>query len=125
MSTDGPADSRRDASTGDDGPIADVRDEYPSGWRVLTQHDSVGRMIDAIMDALPGSEFTKTELAQRAGVSRQSVHSHLDLLLALDVLEPVPETSPQRYRRARESPVLEGLHRLEGAVHDQLNPATE
>jgi DNA-binding transcriptional ArsR family regulator len=113
------------ASESDRVDVAELRDEYPTGWRILTQKDSVGLMIDAIMDSLPGSEFTKTELADRAGVSRQSVHSHLDLLLALGVLERVPETSPERYRADRDSDVLELLHRLEGAVNDRLNPATE
>jgi DNA-binding transcriptional ArsR family regulator len=105
--------------------VAELRDEYPTGWRILTQKDSVGLMLDAIMDSLPGSEFTKTELAERAGVSRQSVHTHLDMLLALGVLERVPETSPERYRADRESDVLELLHRLEGAVNERMNPAAE
>ena len=99
----------------------ELRDEYPSGWRVLVQNESVGYVLDALMDALPGTEFTKTELADNAGVSRQSLYTHLDLLLALDVLEPVEDSSPQRYRANEDSELLELLHRVNGAVNQQLS----
>ena len=98
----------------------ELRDEYPSGWRILVQNESVGYILDALMDALPAEEFTKTELANDAGVSRQSLYTHLDLLLALDVLEPVEDSSPQRYRANGDSELLELLHRVNGAVNQQL-----
>lgn len=100
--------------------LDELRDEYPSGWRVLTQNDSVSLVLDALMDALPGSEFTKTELANEAGVSRQSLHTHLDLLLGLGIVEPVEGSSPQRYRKNPDSEILELLHQLEGKVHERL-----
>ena len=99
----------------------ELRDEYPSGWRVLVGHESVGYVLDALLDALPGTEFTKSELAAEAGVSRQSLYTHLDLLLALGVLEPVPDTSPQRYRANQDSEVLGLLHELNGAVNRALS----
>ena len=105
----------------DRGTTADeLRDEYPSGWRVLTRHDSVAAMIDAVMDALPGEEFTKSELAERAGVSRQSVHTHYDLLLTVGILEPVDGSSPQRYRANADSELLRLLHEVDGAVNEKL-----
>jgi hypothetical protein len=114
MSSQKPRDKR------DTMEISDLRDEYPSGWRVLTQHDSVGYILDALMDSLPGTEYTKTELAEQAGVSRQSVHTHFDLLLALEILEPVEDTSPQRFRANAESEILTLLHQVDGAVNKQL-----
>jgi len=101
--------------------ISELRDEYPSGIRVLTQNESVGYILDALMDSLPGAEYTKTELAEQAGVSRQSVYTHLDLLLALDILEPVEETSPQRFRANQDSEVLTLLHQIDGAVNKRLD----
>ena len=98
----------------------ELRDEYPSGWRILVQNESVGYILDALMDALPGTEYTKTELADDAGVSRQSLYTHLDLLLALDVLEPVEDSSPQRYRVNADSELLELLHEVNGVVNQQL-----
>jgi DNA-binding transcriptional ArsR family regulator len=98
----------------------ELRDEYPSGWRILVQNESVGYILDALMDALPGTEFTKSELASEAGVSRQSVYTHLDLLLALEVLEPVERSSPQRYRVNAESELLDLLHQVNGMVNQQL-----
>lgn len=102
-------------------PMAELRDEYPSGWLLLVRHDSVGYLLDALMDALPGTEFTKTELAAEAGVSRQSLYTHLDLLLALGVLEPVEGSSPRRYRANAESDLLVLLHEVNGSVNQQLS----
>jgi DNA-binding transcriptional ArsR family regulator len=99
----------------------ELRDEYPSGWRILVQNESVGYILDALMDALPGAEFTKSELATEAGVSRQSLYTHLDLLLALNVLEPVEESSPQRYRVTAESELLDLLHQVNGTVNQRLS----
>jgi DNA-binding transcriptional ArsR family regulator len=108
-------------SVASDTPIDVLRDEYPSGWRVLVQNESVGYLLDALMDTLPSSEFTKSELADLAGVSRQSLYTHLDLLLALDLIIPVAETSPQRYRVNTESDILELLHQVDGAVNERLS----
>ena len=101
--------------------IAELRDEYPSGFRILVQNESIGYLLDALMDALPSTEFTKSELAADAGVSRQSLYTHLDLLLALDVLAPVEDTSPRRYRVNPESELLELLHRVNGTVNGKLS----
>lgn len=99
----------------------ELRDEYPSGWRILIQNESVRYILDALMDALPGTEFTKSELANEAGVSRQSLYTHLDLLLALGVLEHVGNSSPQRYRVAAESELLDLLHQVNGTVDQRLS----
>jgi DNA-binding transcriptional ArsR family regulator len=99
----------------------ELRDEYPSGWRILIQNESVGYILDALMDALPGAEFTKSELATEAGVSRQSLYTHLDLLLALGVLEPVEDSSPQRYRVNTDSDLLDLLHQVNGTVNQRLS----
>jgi DNA-binding transcriptional ArsR family regulator len=119
MATDSSAASG-DGSTSNERSVAGIRDAYPSGWRVLTRHQAVAYLVDAVMDAVSRSEFTKTELADRAGVSRQSVHTHVDLLLELDVLDPVADSSPQRYRPNADSDLLTLLHQVEGAVNEQL-----
>lgn len=105
----------------DDLSMNELRDEYPSGWRILVQNESVGYILDALMDALPRTEYTKSELATEAGVSRQSLYTHLDLLLALDVLEPVEDSSPQRYRVNSDSELLSLLHQVNGTVNQQLS----
>ena len=105
----------------DDISKAELRDEYASGWRILVQNESVGYILDALMDSLPGVEYTKSELATEAGVSRQSLYTHLDLLLALNVLEPVENSSPQRYRVNADSELLSLLHQVNGTVNQQLS----
>lgn len=74
-------------------------------------------MIDALFDLQPHREFNQTELAELAGVSRQSVGQHLELLLEIGVIEPVANTSPQRYRFEEKSSVSEAIIRLDGAMN--------
>ena len=108
------------AETGDR-EIAELRDEYPSGWRVLSRHDSVSYMIDALMDA-PDHHFSKSKLAENAGVSRQSVHTHLPLLLQLDVVEVVEDSSPEKYTLDSGQDLVRNLHRLNGLINEKLDP---
>lgn len=93
------------------------REEHPSGWLVLTRNESVPYMIDALLDLPPHREFNQTELADRAGVSRQSVGRHLDVLLDTRIIEPVANTNPQRYRFNADSSVSEALIQLDGTMN--------
>lgn len=93
------------------------RAEYPSGWLALTKNESVPYIVDALLDLPPHREVNQTELAELAGVSRQSVSRHLDLLLTAEVIEPVEGTSPQRYRFDPESEVSRAIFRLDGAMN--------
>jgi DNA-binding transcriptional ArsR family regulator len=96
---------------------ATLREQYPSGWLALTRHHSVPLIVDALLDRPPHREFNQSELAEAAGVSRQSVSRHLDLLLDVDVIEPVENTTPQRFRFDPESDVSRAILRLEGAMN--------
>lgn len=103
----------------EDSSVPDTKEArlaHPSGWLQLTHHEGRSLIIDALLDLPPRREFNKTELADHAGVSRQTVWNHLDALLDLNVVEPVPETSPQRYRLA-ESEVVRELFELNSALN--------
>ena len=102
---------------------ATIRDEYPSGIRVLMQNESVGYMIDALMD-MPGTQFSKSLLAEKAGVSRQSVHAHITLLVNLGIVKEVDESDPVEYT-LNDDEIVRLLYRLEGVVHRRLNPKVE
>lgn len=96
---------------------AQTREEYPSGWLVLAKNESAAKIVDALLDLPPHREFNQSELADMAGVSRQSVSRHLDLLLGIGVIEEVSNTSPQRYRFNPESEVSKAIIRLDGAMN--------
>ena len=96
--------------------IKTARLEHPSGFLHLTQHESVPIIIDAILTLPPEREFNKTELADHTGVTRQTVGTHIDRLLDLDVVETVPNTSPRRYRVA-DSDVVDELFALNSALN--------
>jgi len=94
----------------------EARLENPSGVLHLFQHESVPILIDAILTLPPGREFNKTEFAEHAGVTRQTVSNYIDLLLETDVVEEVPNTSPRRYRVAK-SDVVQELFELNSALN--------
>jgi len=94
----------------------EARLENPTGVLHLFQHESVPILIDALLTLPPGREFNKTELADHAGVTRQTVSNYISLLLETDVVEEVPNTSPRRYRVAR-SDVVQELFELNSALN--------
>lgn len=93
-----------------------VRLDNPSGFLYLTRHESVPIIVDALLDLPSNREFNKTELAEFAGVTRQTVGTYVDLLLELDLIEEVPGTAPQRYR-LDEGDVVEALFEFNGALN--------
>jgi len=100
----------------DRGEKKELRKEHPSGWFYLTQHDAIPILVDALIDLPPTREFNKTELAEHAGVTRQTVGNYTDLLLEVELIEEVTDTSPRRYRVADSSTVRE-LFELNSALN--------
>lgn len=100
---------------------------YPSGWLYLCQHESVHLMIDALVQVDPRKEFNQTELAEFAGVSRQSVRRHIDKLVECGV---VTETAGgRRYHYNLDSPVGQLIAELNTELTaigaDRTDPPTE
>ena len=85
---------------GDRGEKKELRREYPSGWLYLTQHDAIPILVEALLDLPPNREFNKTELAEHAGVTRQTVGNYTDLLLEVELVSAsVPDRRQQRRPR--------------------------
>lgn len=99
-----------------DRDVKQARLDNPSGLLHLTQHESVPILLDAILDLPPGREFNKSEFADHAGVTRQTVGTYIDLLIEVEIVEEVPNTTPQRYRVAV-SDVVEALFELNSALN--------
>lgn len=93
-----------------------ARHEHPSGVLALTRPESVPIMLDALLDLPPGREFNKTEFAEHAGLTRQTVGTYVDHLERFDLIEPVPDTSPQRFRLA-DSDAVDALFAFNGALN--------
>jgi len=101
----------------DRGEKKQLRMDHPSGWLYLTQHDAIPILVDALLDLPPNREFNKTELAEHAGVTRQTVGNYTELLLEVELIEEVPDTSPRRYRVA-DSNVVRELFELNSALNN-------
>jgi len=78
-------------------------------------------MLDVLMD-MPGTQFNKSMLAEKAGVSRQSVHTHISLLMTLGIVREIDTSDTIEYTLNEEAEIVRLLYRLEGVINDQLNP---
>ena len=94
----------------------ELRKEHPSGWLYLTQHDAIPILDDELLDLPPNREFNKTELAEHAGVTRQTVGNYTELMCEVELIKEVPNTSPRRYRVA-DSDVVRELFELNSALN--------
>lgn len=94
----------------------EARLENPTGVLHLFGHESVPILLDALLTLPPGREFNKTEFAEHAGVTRQTVSNYIDLLVETEVVEEVPGTSPRRYQVAN-SEVVQELFELNSALN--------
>lgn len=116
----GGADGDRTLDESTDVEKRELRRTHPSGWHYLMQHDVIPIIVDALLDFPPGREFNETELAEHAGVTRQSVENYTDLLLEVELIEEVPNTSPCRYRIA-DSNVVRELFELNSALNNVVD----
>lgn len=89
----------------------ELRYEHPTGWLYLMKNSSEGLhlIIDTLLSA-SNREFTKSELAEAAGVSRHTVRAHLDTLLEHGIVETVADG--KRYRFNLDSPVTQEICEL-------------
>lgn len=96
--------------------VKELRYEHPTGWLYLMKDSSEG--LHLIIDALlttANREFTQSELADAAGVTRHTVRAHLDTLLELGIVETVADG--KRYRFNPDSPVTQEICELNSAVN--------
>lgn len=105
-----------ESTPGEEVNTKEARLRHPSGLLYLMGNEGVPILLDALLDLPPGREFNKTEFAEHAGVTRQTVANYIGLLQGVEIVEPVPNTSPQRYRLA-ESAVVEELFELNSAIN--------
>lgn len=108
--------STPDHAESDPTDTKELRYEHPSGWLYLMRHSSEGLhlIIDTLLSAAD-REFTQSELAESAGVSRHTVRAHLDTLTEHGIVRTV--ANGKRYRFNLESPVTQEICALNSAVN--------
>lgn len=105
-----------ESTPGEEVDTKEARLRHPSGLLYLMGNEGVPILLDALLDLPPGREFNKTEFAEHVGVTRQTVANYVGLLQEVEIVEPVPNTSPLRYRLA-EGAVVEELFELNSAIN--------
>lgn len=93
--------------------IKRMRQEHPSGWMQLAKTPARALLIDALIESPPKYEFTPPQIAERAGITAQSVRNHIEALEALGIVE---EVSNGNYVLKEKSRVMMELDRLVSAV---------
>jgi DNA-binding transcriptional ArsR family regulator len=94
----------------------ELRKQYSTGFIQLATPSSVPLLIDATLDMPPEREFTKSELASKAGLSTESVRNHISKLEGLGFLKTVPDSSPQRFKLNRETKIATLLFELDKVI---------
>lgn len=95
--------------------IKKSRKEYPSGFMKLFREPSMRFVIDALLDRAPQSDFTKTELANQAGISTETLRKLFPTLKELGIIASIPGTN--RYHFQEIAPVSTVLIQLGGQVN--------
>ncbi|MEZ3116350.1 winged helix-turn-helix domain-containing protein [Halobaculum sp. MBLA0147] len=103
-------------ATGD--PHGTAEEATPTGWAAITGTPAVSAIVDTLLDLPAEREFNKSELAELAGVSRNTVGNHIDTLEAVGLVTEVSHA--HRYRVDTDSPVFRAATELDVAVRDEL-----
>lgn len=82
MEEDAPGEFSRDRAE-----MKEFRLENPTGWIQISRYEGVRLLLDAMLDAGSSREFSKTELAEYTGLSRETVRNKLEFLIDLDVIK--------------------------------------
>lgn len=99
--------------------MREYRKKIPSGWMELAKYESIALMIDALLASPASREFTVRELAEKAGISRKSVNTHIDSLIRVGVVEELEvDRETPRYSLNERSPITQNLFVLNRTVED-------
>lgn len=89
-------------------------EEHPQGLLYFTRYDSIPIMVDALFDSPTSREFTRRELADKAGLSPRSVGDRIDILDELGVIERVEGTD--RFSLNLNGAITWKLRELDGLI---------
>ncbi|MFW6435813.1 MAG: hypothetical protein ACOCY1_05470 [Halovenus sp.] len=92
------------------------------GWAVVAESEGTAALIGAILELDPDESYTRSELADAAGVPLKELYlsDALADLVDIGLLEPVPDAEEATYVVEADSPVYEGARAFETAVAGQL-----
>lgn len=91
------------------------RKEHPSGFMKLFNQPSMRFVLDALLDRSPAAEFTKSELAEQAGISTETLRKLFPTLKDLGIISQVENT--QRYQYQDTAPVSRALVKVSAAAN--------
>jgi len=95
------------------------------GWTLLADNDGASALVDAVLELDPDRTYTRSELADAAGVPLKELYlsDALGVLVDIGLLESVSEAEEATYVIADDSAVYERAAAFEAAVREQLSSA--
>lgn len=112
-------DNNSDNTTAEDSTSADemkeIRRQYPTGWLDFVDDEPMRLAVDALLDPPPETEFTTSDLAERAGLDDEDAERCVKRLWEMGFLEQ-SYTNSSRYRLNESGQVAEAIFTLNGAM---------
>jgi predicted AAA+ superfamily ATPase len=96
--------------------VPDTVSDDPSGWEIAARNDSMYRIIDTLLEADQGYKFSKSELADEAGISRESLYQYLPTLVDCRVVRLVDSGGYDKVQFNPSSRVSRAIIELEAAI---------
>jgi hypothetical protein len=97
-------------------------DADDSGWQFVAQRESAARLLDTLLALDAGTPYTKTEIAEAAGIPLKTLYLSgvLEECADLDVLQRVDDEGGEaRYVVNEESALLEAAAAFDDAYRNQ------
>ncbi|QCC49996.1 hypothetical protein [Halapricum salinum] len=94
------------------------------GWALVADNDGAAALIGAVLELDPDHSYTRSELADAAGVPLKDLYlsDALDELAAIGLLESVQDAEEATYEIVGDSTVYERAAAFEDAVREQVDP---
>lgn len=98
-------------------PITDAEGGYAEGTPLVDLFgDGARARILSVFATRRSREFTVTELARHAGITRKTAYDHLDDFVEMGVVESREASRGKRYSTAEDSTIATKLYELSGAT---------
>jgi len=93
------------------------------GWALLAENDGASALVGAILELDPDRTYTRSALADAAGVPLKELYlsDALGVLVEVGLLESIPEAEEATYAIADDSAVYERAAAFEAAVREHLS----
>ena len=93
-----------------------ARIEYPSAWVYIAYPEGVARLVATVLQHSESNSLNKSELAERADLSRATIHEHISKLVEANVICQNDSENITTYELNIETTVNKAVKKLAAAI---------